>query len=212
MSTTFLTLLAATATFTLASPAWAQATFNFSVGGGPTVPAKYTGRRFDTGYNLTAGVGIHPWRAVGVMAEFGFLQNGINSSQLSRIGVPGGESRIYSLTVNPMIHLVPKGRFDAYLVSGGGYYRRTVELTTPSSAITTGFDPYYGFFFPLEIPTTTVLGSRTQNKMGYNAGLGVAVRMKEDGRATLFAESRYHYIYTTPVRTAILPVTFGFRW
>ena len=212
MSKTFLTLLAATATFTLASPAWAQGTFNFSVGGGPTVPAKYTGQRFDTGYNFTAGVGIHPWRAVGVMAEFGFFQNGINSSQLSRIGVPGGESRIYSLTVNPMIHLVPKGRFDAYLVGGGGYYRRTVELTTPSSAITTGFDPYFGFFFPLEIPTTTVLGSRTQNKMGYNAGLGVAVRMKEDGRATLFAESRYHYIYTTPVRTAILPVTFGFRW
>lgn len=192
MSKHLLTLLAATATFTLASPAWAQGTFNFSVGGGPTVPGKHTGQRFDTGYNFTAGVGIHPWRAVGVMAEFGFFQNGINSSRLSRIGVPGRESRIYSLTLNPMIHLVPKGRFDAYVVGGGGYYRRTVELTSPSSAITTGFDCYYGFFFPLEVPTTTVLGSRTQNKMGYNAGLGVAVRMKEDGRATLFAESRYH--------------------
>ena len=212
MSKHLLVLVAAAATLTLASPAWAQGTFSYSVGGGPTVPGKYTGRRFDTGYNFTAGVGIHPFRALGVMAEFGYFQNGINSSQLSRIGVPGGESRIYSLTLNPMIHLIPKGRVDAYLVGGGGYYRRTVELTAPSSAITTGFDPYYGFFFPVEIPTTTVLGSRTQNKMGFNGGLGVAVRLREDGRATLFGESRYHYIYTTPTRTAILPVTFGFRW
>jgi hypothetical protein len=23
---------------------------------------------------------------------------------------------------------------------------------------------------------------------------------------------RYHYIYTAPIRTTVLPVTFGFRW
>ena len=28
----------------------------------------------------------------------------------------------------------------------------------------------------------------------------------------IFAEARYHYLYTTPVRTTILPVTFGFSW
>ncbi len=207
-----LALLAASTALFLAMPVAAQSKFNVSFGGGPTIPAKYTGRRFDTGYNFTAGVGMHPVRAFGVMAEFGYYRNGINSTQLSAIGVPGGGSRIYSLTLNPMVHLVPSGRFDVYLVGGGGYYRRTVELTSPSSAITTGFDPYYGFFFPVEVATTNVLGSVTQNKAGWNAGAGIAVRLGEDSRATLFAESRYHYIYTTPVRTAMLPVTLGFRW
>ena len=196
----------------LAVPSFSQSRFTVSVGGGPTIPAKGTGRRFDTGYNVNAGVGFHPVRAFGLMAEFGFMSNGINATSLRNVGVPGGGSRIYSATLNPMIHLVPRGRFDAYLIGGGGYYRRTVEFTAPSSAIATGFDPYYGIYYPVSIPTTNVLSSVTQNKMGVNGGLGVAVRLGEDSRATLFAESRYHYIYTTPVRTAVLPVTLGFRW
>jgi hypothetical protein len=206
------TLFAGLVIFALAVPAWAQSRFSFSAGGGPTVPAKGTGQRFDTGYNFSAGVGFHPVRAFGVMGEFGFFKNGINSTTLANVGVPGGGSRIYAFTLNPMIHLIPRGRFDVYLIGGGGYYRRTVEFTEPSSAIATGFDPYFGIFFPVEVATTNVLGSVTQNKMGINGGAGVAVRLGEDGRATLFAESRYHHIYTTPVRTAILPVTFGFRW
>jgi opacity protein-like surface antigen len=185
---------------------------SFSIGGGPTVPAKHVSSRLDTGFNLTAGVGFHPVRNFGIMTEFGFNRLSINQTQLNNIGVPDGSGRIYSLTVNPMIHLVPKGRFDAYLIGGGGYYRRTIEFTAPSSAIATGFDPWYGIFFPVEVPTTNVLGSFTQNKAGLNAGAGIAVRLGEDSRSTIFAESRYHYIYTTPVRTSILPVTFGFRW
>jgi hypothetical protein len=111
-----------------------------------------------------------------------------------------------------MVHLVPRGRFDAYIIGGGGYYRRTIEFTEPSSAVATVFDPFYGIFIPVEFPTTNVLGSFSQNKMGLNLGAGVAVRLGEDSRSTIFAESRYHYIYTSPIRTSILPVTFGFRW
>jgi len=36
--------------------------------------------------------------------------------------------------------------------------------------------------------------------------------VKEDSNAKIYAESRYHYMYTTPVRTMILTVTFGFCW
>ena len=101
---------------------------------------------------------------------------------------------------------------DAYLVGGGGYYRRTVEFTEPTISTITVFDPFYGVFFPAAVPATTVLGSFTQNKGGLNAGLGLSVRVKEDSNAKFYAESRYHYVYTTPVRTTVLPVTFGFRW
>ncbi len=195
-----------------AVPTFAQSRFTISVGGGPTIPAKHTGRRFDTGFNLNAGVGVHPLKAVGVMAEFGFYNMGINPTALTSVGVPGGSGRIYSVTLNPVVHLVPKGRFDAYLIGGGGYYRRTIEFTEPSTAIATAFDPFYGILFPVEVATTNVLGSFSQNKGGVNAGAGVAIRLGEDSRSTFFAESRYHYIYTTPVRTSILPVTFGFRW
>ncbi len=194
------------------APGFGQSLLSFSIGGGPTVPAKHTSRRLDTGFNLTAGVGIHPVRAFGVMAEFGFNNMGINRTALNTIGVPDGSGRVYSVTLNPMIHLVPRGRFDVYLIGGGGYYRRTIEFTEPSTAVTTAFDPWYGIFFPVEVPTTRVLGSHSQNRAGINGGAGIAVRLGQDGKATVFAESRYHYIYTSPVRTAMIPVTFGFRW
>ena len=200
------------AVIAMAVPSFAQSRFTVSMGGGPTVPGKHTGRHFDTGFNLTAGVGVHPARAFGLMAEFGFYNMAINRTSLTNIGVPNGSGRMYSLTLNPMVHLVPRGIFDVYLTGGAGYYRRTIEFTQPSSAIATGFDPFYGAFFPVEIPTTTVLGSFTQNKGGINGGAGVAIRLGADSRSTLFAESRYHHVYTTPVRTNIIPVTFGFRW
>lgn len=207
-----LTTLAGLTLIAIATPAFAQSPISFSIGGGPTVPGKHMGQRFNNGYNLTAGIGIHPIRAFGVMAEFGFNDLGITRTALDAVGVPGGSGRIYSVTLNPMVHLVPRGRFDVYLIGGGGYYRRTVEFTQPSSAIATGFDPYWGVFFPVEVPTTTVIASRTQNKAGINGGAGIAIRLGEDSRSTIFAESRYHYLYTSPVRTGVLPITFGFRW
>jgi opacity protein-like surface antigen len=200
------------AAITFASPSFAQSPLSFSIGGGPTIPAKHTGSRFDTGFNLTAGLGIHPMRRVGVMAEFGFYNMGITRTALNNIGVPNGSGRVYSLTLNPMVHLVPRGPFDAYIIGGGGYYRRTVEFTEPATGVATAFDPFYGIYFPVEFATNNVLGSFTQNKMGVNLGAGVAVRLGQDSRSTIFAESRYHYIYTSPIRTSILPVTFGFRW
>jgi len=205
-------LLLAGASALMLGPASAQSMFTFSIGGGPTVPGKHTGRNFNTGFNLQAGVGIHPIPAVGAMLEFGLNNLGLTDGALNRIGVPGGSARIYSLTLNPIVHLNPRGRLDVYLTGGGGYYRRTIEFTEPSSAITTGFDPFYGIFFPVEIPTTNVLNSYSQNRAGINGGAGVAIRFGEDTRASFFAESRYHYIYTSPVRTAVLPITLGFRW
>jgi opacity protein-like surface antigen len=205
-------LLLAGAALLIAAPCFSQSKLSFSVAGGPTVPGKHAGSDFNTGFNLGAGVGYHPVPAFGVMAEFGFSRLGITDSSLENIGVPDGSGRIYSVTLNPMFHLNPTGRFDVYFIGGGGYYRRTIEFTEPSSAISTAFDPFYGIFFPVEIPTTTVLGSFSQNRGGINGGAGVAIRFGDDSRSSFFAESRYHYIFTSPVRTGYLPVSFGFRW
>ena len=87
-----------------AAPAFSETPLTFSIGGGPTVPGKYAGRHFNTGFNFKAGAGIHPIRAVGVMAEFGFNRLGLTYGALSRVGVSDGSGRIYSATLNPMVH------------------------------------------------------------------------------------------------------------
>ena len=87
-----------------------------------------------------------------------------------------------------------------------------LEFTEPTIATVTLFDPFYGVFFPAAVPANTVLGSFTQNKGGLNIGTGIEAKLREDGQTKFFAETRYHYIYTSPRATKILPVTFGLRW
>jgi hypothetical protein len=111
-----------------------------------------------------------------------------------------------------MLRINPNGRFDAYLIGGGGFYRRTVEFTQPGVGTITLFDPFWGVVYPAAVPVTDVLGSFTQHKGGLNVGGGVSFRIRGDSDTRVFAETRYHHIYTTPVRTSILPVTFGLRW
>jgi hypothetical protein len=41
-------------------------------------------------------------------------------------------------------------------------------------------------------------------KDGWTIGAGITVQLKGDSNPKFFAESRYHHIYTTPVRTTVL--------
>src|SRR5690349_13271040 len=197
----------------LAGACFAQNTnkFAFSVGGEFTEPVNHSDGRFDPGFHFGAGAGYNFHPNFGINTEFGFNHLGVSSRILNSVGAPDGSGRIYSLTINPIVHFNPKGRFDAYVTGGGGYYRRTVEFTEPSVQTVTAFDPFFGFY-PVNVGTNLVLGSFSQNKGGLNIGGGVSMRVRGDSNAKFFAEARYHYIYTSPVRTAILPVTFGFRW
>jgi hypothetical protein len=190
----------------------AQGLFTFKVGAGFTQPVRFTDGRLKTGFNMNAGAGINvaPW--LGLMGEFGFNALGLSDLALTTVGVPDGSTRIYSATLNPIVRFNPRGRFDVFATGGGGFYRRTVEFTEPSIGSATAFDPFYGVFYPVAIPTTTVLGSVSQNKGGVNGGGGFSIRLRGDSNTKFFAEARYHYLFTTPVRTTILPVTFGISW
>src|SRR5260221_4490698 len=95
----------------IAGSCFAQDTnkFSFNVGAGFTEPAGTSNRRLDTGFNLGVGAGYNFMPHVSVNLEFGYNQLGLQSSLLNSIGVPDGESRIYSLTLNPTFHLNPAG-------------------------------------------------------------------------------------------------------
>ena len=185
--------------------------FAFSAGGGFTEPVIHSDSRFDPGFNLGFGAGYKLTPRISLMGEFGFNHLGVSSRILDSVGAPNGTGRIYSLTLDPVLHLTPRGKLDAYLIGGGGYYRRTVEFTEPGIATITAFDPFFGFF-PANVATNVVLGTFTQNKGGLNIGGGISKRIRGESNASFFVETRYHYLFTSPVRTTVLPVTFGFRW
>jgi opacity protein-like surface antigen len=182
-----------------------------TAGGGFTEPVVHSDSRFDPGFHFGFGAGykLHP--RLTLMGEFGFYHLGVSSRILNNVGAPDGSGRIYSVTANPVVHLNPRGRFDPYLIGGGGYYRRTVEFTEPAVKTVTAFDPFFGFV-PVNVATNVVLGSFTQNSGGLNIGGGFSMRLRGESNTSFFAETRYHYLFTNPVRTTVLPVTFGIRW
>ena len=184
--------------------------FAFNVGAGFTQPVGNTGRHLDTGWNIQGGAGVNFNPYVGALVQLDYNRFGINSLTLNRLGFPGGDVGIFSATLDPIVHLNPKGHVDAYLIGGGGLYHRTQEFTQPGISTFTGFDPFFGFY-PVAVPTTQVLASYTVNKPGVNGGMGFSFGSRWHGR--FFAEARYHRIFMGNDRhTDYVPVTFGFRF
>lgn len=185
--------------------------FSGSVGGGFTTPAYTAGEHLNTGWNALAGAGINISRFLGVEGQFQFNGLDINSTTLNNAGFPGGDMHLWSLTLDPVIHFAPSNRFNPYIIGGGGLYHRTIEFTAPTIATVAGFDPFLGIFFPIDVPANQVLQSMSVYKGGVNIGMGFSIPLGSS-KMKLFAEARYHHMYTRPDPTTIIPVTLGIRW
>jgi hypothetical protein len=184
--------------------------FTADLGAGFTQGVGNTGRHLDDGWNIRGGVGYNFTPYLGAMLQLDYNSMGINSATLDRIGFPGGDVHVFSATIDPILHLNPRGHLDPYIIGGGGIYHRTQEFTQPGTATLTAFDPFFGGFFPVTVPTTEILNSYTVNKPGVNIGAGVALGTKFHGK--IFAEARYNRIFMGNFHTDYIPVTFGFRW
>jgi hypothetical protein len=183
--------------------------FTFGLGAGFTSPVGNTGRNLDTGWNLRGSAGINLAPYVGVNLDLGYDSMGVTTSALSNLGFGGGNLNIFSATVDPIVHLNPKGHVDVYLTGGGGFYHQYQDFTQPTVVTGTGFNPFFGFY-PVAFPANQVVASYSVNKPGIDAGIGFAVGTKWHGK--FFAEAKYNRIFNGNYHTDYLPVTFGFRW
>ena len=184
--------------------------FAFNIGGGFTQPVGGTSRRIDTGWNVDLGAGYNFHPRVGLIAQWNFNNFGINGSTLNSLGFPDGSMRVWSATLNPVVHVAPKGPVDVYFIGGGGIYHRTQEFTQPGVGSAVGFDPFFGFY-NFAVPVNQVLASYSVYKPGVNGGMGFAFGTK--WHAKFYMEARYHRIIMGNDRhTDYVPVTFGIRW
>lgn len=179
-----------------------------SGGAGFTRPVGRTGTNLDTGWNIRGGAGLNFTSHFGVMLEGGYDSMGIKTGVLNNLGFGGGNLDVFSVTLNPVIHLLPRGPVDFYITGGGGYYRQNQSFTQPSVDVVTGYNPWFGFY-PVTVPVNVVVSSYSVNKPGINAGAGIAFGSKWGGK--FFAEARYNRIFTGNFHTDYIPVTIGFR-
>lgn len=182
-------------------------------GAGVSVPVQDIGSRLDTGWNIAAGIGPRFGSRYGVLLDFLFNDSPVNRATLNSVPAPDGTTRVFAFTIDPVLHLKATGesRMDFYLTGGGGVYHRTVEFTQPVLVTVTLFDPFFGVLFPANVAANQVISSRSNVKGGLDLGGGVSWKLGQSS-VHIFAEARYHHMYTRPTATTLLPVTFGLRW
>jgi hypothetical protein len=182
--------------------------FAVTAGAGFTTPVGNTGDNLDTGWNVRGGAGVNFSPYFGALLDAGYNSMGITSSVLNNLGYGGGRVSVFSLTLDPIIHLMPKSHVDVYVTGGGGYFRQYQDFTQPAVVQGTGFNPFFGFY-PFTGTTNVVVSSYSVNKPGIDAGMGIGLGSKWGGK--FFAEARYNRIFMGTFHTDYIPVTFGYR-
>jgi len=189
----------------------------FEAGGGFNSPAPDS-PDITWGGNVTLGAGYRFNPMFSTLIEYQFISNKLPGSLIAEAGSDGGNAHIWSFTVAPVVDLFPKGRFDAYVTGGGGFYRKVTNFTNPQPFI------YCNYFYCGIYTQDVVVGHFSSNQGGWNVGMGIAHRF--GGNMKLFAEARYLDVLTPAVTTEpnglgtttveagtrLLPVTIGVRW
>ena len=189
--------------------------YNFNIGGGPGFSLDRTSDFASTSYNFVLGAGPNVLPHLKMNAEFMFHGLPIHQSIVDQVGVSKMKGRFYSLTGNLILGSSFGGNKSAYLIGGGGWYRRTVEAQRTVLQAGEICEPIW-IWWNVEcingiFPTDVTIGSSTSSAPGFNVGAGLGFRLGESN-ANFYTEVRYHRAFTRNIDTIVMPITFGIRW
>jgi hypothetical protein len=229
-----------TATFAaclLATPAFAQdKPVEVNFGFGWTFPTMDFKNSFDPGWHGTVGATFWGSQKVGFLVDYTYNkmtgpEKFINVASNPIVGAPTtselleANHQIHQVTFNAVWRSKSDSVINGYVLGGGGYYHRIIQLTTPAVGYTTFCDPYWYVCYPSLVAVDQIIGDRSSNDFGINVGGGITFGRE----AKFYIESRYHYVWgpeiepnvpatggTPPVSTttnaAYFPLTFGIRF
>jgi opacity protein-like surface antigen len=219
-------------TLVAATPARAQGErpVHFNIGGGFTVPVAEVADRFGTGGGFNLGMIVEPTPMFGLQFEYAYNNLSGEDAQIPLMATPtavvGGNALISShhtmhyLNINGILRMPGESLIKPYAIGGGGWYYRTVSLTTPDVGFTTWCDPYWYVCYPTAVSIDRVVGDRSSWDPGVDFGGGVTVGLGE--QALFYVETRWHYMWgpeftdkdgvTQKANGQYFPVTFGFRF
>ena len=197
----------------LTLPSSAQG-FNFNIGVGPGFPLSRTSDFAHTSYNFVVGGGPNLIPHVKLNAEFMFHGLPVRDNIIHQLGFSNVKGRLYSLTGNVIVGSSIGAGKNAYLIGGGGWYRRTIEAKQTVLRVGEICEPWWWWDAQCVngiITSEVTVGSRTSSAGWFNLGGGLMFQLGESS-SNFYAEVRYHRAFTRNVETNILPLTFGIRW
>jgi len=176
-------------------PGWweeTRATGWFGAGGSASLNPIAT-QLDSAGWNISGGGGITS-RYVGLMLDATYNEFGFNHRTLNYVGSSGGHRRFWGFTLDPIFHVNQRGPVDFYITGGGGIYGDQVSL---SQRYYSGYYGPGGYYF-----------DNTIYKPGVDGGVGFAYSIG-GSRVKVFAESRFHHVFTGGSAASFIPVTLG---
>ena len=215
-------------------------------GAGLTVPTGDTRNVLSTGYKIQGGVGVNFSKEAALLLQvdydhFGLPGSLIRSQQAfyNTLGfysqdpstgaiIPvdfsalGGNTHIWSITLNPTFNFYQGDAFGAYAVVGGGYYHKVTNFTLPQQQ--QGFDYYYG---PYTYTANQTFDHYTSNSPGLNGGLGFTWKPSRFASERLYMEARFVHTFdkaatrgqrnfdffpANHTESNYVPITFGVRF
>ncbi len=192
-------------------------------GGGFNVPTSNTSSDLNTGYQFNVGGGLHFSHGIALLAEYQFIDDGLPSALVTEAGANSGNAHIWSLTLDPVVDLMPKHATSVYVTGGGGFYRKVTNFSNPQPV------QYCTYFYCGVGYQNQVVGHFSSNQGGWNVGGGLSHRfagMYGEGKMAVFAEVRYLDVMTPAVTTSpnglgvtsvgagtkLIPISFGLRF
>jgi hypothetical protein len=169
------------------------------LGAGFSTPANPVATRLDAGWNLAGGIGVRRG-SVGIMVDAMFTDFGITRTALVSAGARSGSQKYWAVTVDPVFHVNERGPVDFYLTGGGGFYGRTTVYRASSGLVGQHSGRY------------DLISSDTIYKPGVDGGAGFAFRLGNRSGLKLFAEARYHRMFTRGPGASLIPITLGIRF
>jgi len=189
----------------------AQTRFTAHAGVGATPLVGQLSDQLKTGWHVSAGGGVKFGSEFATTVDYNYHDFGASNFSFNQIPLPDVKSRMWSVTVNPKFEIPTGSRISPYVIGGVGYYRRTVELDTPSLIQGLPFAGILSALLPF-LPSQT-LGSVNASGIGGSLGGGFDIKFKDDDSSPrFFAEARYEYADTGSTPTRMVPVTVGIRW
>jgi hypothetical protein len=168
-------------------------------GVGFSTPVNPLANRLDAGWNLAGGMGVTQ-TYVGVTVDAMFNDFGITHAALVQARARSGSQKYWALTVDPIFHVNDRGPVDFYVSGGAGLYGRITKYRASSTAIGPGFGQF------------DLVSSDQLYRPGVNLGVGFAFNLSDRSNIKIFAEARYHHMFTPGSASSFIPVTVGVRF
>jgi Outer membrane protein beta-barrel domain len=213
--------------------------FTFAAGGGFNVPAGASARDLSLSWKFQVAGGYNFNKKFAVLLQYDYDKFGLTSGNLNRqfarytalnlvdqngqpVSFAGldGSTHLWSITLNPMYTFHQTDTVGAYVIGGGGFYRKMTNFTLPSTGV---YCDFFGFCYAFTQNQT--FDRYSNNAGGLNAGIGFTYRFSRFASEKLFAEARYVWVANSQStdslnglypennkRTGYFPVTFGIRW